>query len=161
MISVLPLKSNKFSVTTVHFPTNIADLLQFCMTSCLENIQIAKNGASLTVHSINPSQMRTMNWKYRKISKATDVLSISADAVPSEITMFRELGDIFLCMPIVFQKATKHQKPFQHYLIRLAIHGLLHLTGYDHETDEDHEKMINKEKRLLELFNIRSDILDV
>ena len=46
-------------------------------------------------------------------------------------------------------EADEEQKPFNHHLSHLAIHGFLHLVGYDHETDEDAEEMENLERRIL------------
>ena len=159
-VSTVPLNYDTSSVSMINFPANIATMLEFVTHSCLKNIKLARFGASLSVHSVNIKQMRCINWNHRKISKATNVISISSDPIPYEILCPRELGDIFLCMPIVFQESKKYQKPFRHYLIRMLIHGILHLVGYDHTNDHDENIMLNKEIQLLSLFGIEHEIIN-
>lgn len=159
MISISPLKTNKFNVSMIKFPDNLSHMLEISAGICLENIRLTKRGASLSIHSVTSEQMRHLNWKYRQISKATNILSISVDAVPHEISCYRELGDIFMCMPIIFQEAKKYQKDFHEYLIRILMHGILHLVGYDHETEDDYARMIDKERQLISLFDIKPSIL--
>jgi probable rRNA maturation factor len=158
MISVIPLKSNKFSVSAINFPTNIGNMLEFTATSCLERVRALRHGATCAIHSVTQEQMRHINWKHRKVSKVTDIVSVSADGVPPDVDCIRELGDIFLCMPVIHQAAKKSAKPFDEYLIRMTMHGILHLAGYDHETEEDYARMLQKEKQLLEMLGIKRSI---
>ena len=57
------------------------------------------------------------------------------------------LGDIAIAYETMRREADDEQKPFDHHLSHLAIHGFLHLIGYDHETDDDAEAMESLEQR--------------
>ena len=59
------------------------------------------------------------------------------------------LGDIVLAEETVRREAELEGKPLDHHISHLAVHGLLHLLGYDHETDEEAEEMEALERRIL------------
>ncbi len=59
------------------------------------------------------------------------------------------LGDIILASETISREAALEEKPFEHHLIHLIIHGLLHLLGYDHETEAEAEEMEAVERRAL------------
>ena len=91
-------------------------------------------------------ESQKLNSSFRKKNKPTDVLSFP----------FREnlphgfhLGDIFICHPMAERQAREDEIPLQLELFRLMIHGILHLSGEDHEKDSGHmfkiqEQLINK-----------------
>ena len=88
--------------------------------------------------------IRTLNSNWRGIDKPTNVLSfpalqptgpVGADDAP------RMLGDIAIAYETTRREADDEQKPFDHHLSHLAVHGFLHLIGYDHENDDDAEDM--------------------
>jgi probable rRNA maturation factor len=60
-----------------------------------------------------------------------------------------ELGDIALAYGVVAEEAAAAGKPFEHHVLHLLVHGLLHLLGFDHETDADAELMESLETRVL------------
>ena len=59
------------------------------------------------------------------------------------------LGDIAIAYEITRREAESENKPFAHHLSHLAVHGFLHLVGYDHENDADAEKMESLERTIL------------
>ncbi len=59
------------------------------------------------------------------------------------------LGDIAIAYETTRAEADAERKPFDHHLSHLAIHGFLHLVGYDHENDDDAEVMENLERNIL------------
>jgi probable rRNA maturation factor len=71
---------------------------------------------------VGEGKMRTLNYAHRQVDEATDVLAFPIDE-RDELPGPRELGDVFICP----QRATD--------LVEAAVHGTLHLCGYDHETD--------------------------
>ena len=87
--------------------------------------------------------IRTLNSNWRGIDKPTNVLSFPAlqppAGAPSDAP--RMLGDIAIAYQTTRKEADEEQKPFDHHLSHLAVHGFLHLIGYDHENDEDAETM--------------------
>jgi len=78
--------------------------------------------------------------KYRNVSGPTDVLSFVYDS--SEL-----LGEIYICPQYVKENAKYFKVRFGEELVRVCVHGMLHLLGYDHETNElDAKKMFEKQE---------------
>jgi len=84
---------------------------------------------------VGEGRMRTLNYAARGVDEATDVLAFPIDEQPHE-TGPRELGDVFICP----EKATD--------VTEAAVHGTLHLCGYDHEADNG--EMLALQARILE-----------
>ena len=106
--------------------------------------------AELAVMLTDDAGIRTLNSNWRGIDKPTNVLSFPAlqptgaggpDDAP------RMLGDIAIAYETTRKEADDEQKPFDHHLSHLAVHGFLHLIGYDHEKDDDAEAMEALERR--------------
>lgn len=73
--------------------------------------------------------MRTLNRRYRRKDRPTDVLAFPAEADGL-------LGDIVISLPYAARQAKRRGEPVSREIDRLLLHGFLHLSGYDHETDE-------------------------
>ena len=97
------------------------------------------------------STMRTLNLDWRGIDKPTNVLSFPAEtkAASRKGGPPRMLGDIAIAYETVRREADDAHTPFDHHLSHLAVHGFLHLIGYDHETDDDAETMEALEQDIL------------
>jgi probable rRNA maturation factor len=74
-------------------------------------------------------RMRTLNRRYRRKDRSTDVLAFPAGGGGL-------LGDIVVSIPYAFRQARRRGEPVAREIDRLLVHGLLHLSGYDHETDD-------------------------
>lgn len=103
---------------------------------------------SMEIVFVSPKEIQRLNKQYRNLDKPTDVLSfINEDDIES-------LGDIFIC----YEKAIEQAKEYGHSLNReigfLAVHGYLHLNGYDHHTKDDEAKMIKKQEEILKNANL-------
>jgi probable rRNA maturation factor len=128
--------------------------------------EIAKAGigeAELAVMLTDDSGIRTLNNNWRGIDKPTNVLSFPAlpptgaggpDDAP------RMLGDIAIAYETTRKEADDEQKPFDHHLSHLAVHGFLHLIGYDHEQDHDAEQMESLEQEILAQLGIPDPYAD-
>ncbi|MBR0692343.1 rRNA maturation RNase YbeY [Bradyrhizobium lablabi] len=108
--------------------------------------------AELAVMLTDDAGIRTLNSNWRGIDKPTNVLSFpalqpSASSGPADAP--RMLGDIAIAYETTRREADDEQKPFDHHLSHLAVHGFLHLIGYDHENDEDAEDMESLEREIL------------
>lgn len=113
-------------------------------------------------------RIQTLNRTYRKIDKVTDVLSFPSETLsPNRPIRFKEhissfdeeekklfLGSVAICLP----RAKEQAKEFGHSLEReicyLAVHGVLHCLGYDHEAEEDRKKMREKEESVLKKLGL-------
>jgi len=103
----------------------------------------------LSVLLVNSRRMKTLNTRYRGIPKDTDVLSFPLqDQGPHYGPVI--LGDIVISVPKALKQAQEFKVPFYDELLRLLVHGLLHLLGYDHEVNSyQKRKMEKKEQDIL------------
>lgn len=101
--------------------------------------KLFKDKMSLSLIIVNDKQMRDINFQYRDLDKTTDVLSFPD-------TEEDYLGDIFISLDKVKLQAVEYEHSEMEEFARLLIHGILHLMGYDHIKDEDHEVMVKKKK---------------
>jgi probable rRNA maturation factor len=113
--------------------------------------------AELAVMLTDDAGIRTLNKNWRGIDKPTNVLSFPAlqptgPSGPDDAP--RMLGDIAIAYQTTRREADDEQKPFDHHLSHLAVHGFLHLIGYDHENDEDAEDMESLETEILAQLGI-------
>lgn len=88
-----------------------------------------------------------LNEQYRGKAYATNVLSFPFE-VPPEIEN-DYLGDLVICADVVAREAREQQKPLLAHWAHLTIHGILHLQGYDHESDEQAQEMEGLEIKIL------------
>ena len=93
--------------------------------------------------------MTELNGRYRGLSYPTDVLSFSQAGGPS-LTSNSIAGDIVICLEQVKKNAGSYSVSFSDELKRVLVHGLLHLTGMDHENDGDSSEMFRIQDGLLD-----------
>lgn len=87
-------------------------------------------------------RMRGLNRAYRGKDRPTNVLSFAAlDADRPKAGMPWLLGDVVLASGVIAREAKAQRKTVEHHLSHLAVHGVLHLLGYDHERRNDAEAM--------------------
>jgi len=91
---------------------------------------IGKSESSATIAFVSDKAIRKLNQQFRGIDKATDVLSFPDDG-PDELT----LGDIAVSVETAALQAKENNLSFDGEIAQLILHGLLHLSGYDHEID--------------------------
>jgi probable rRNA maturation factor len=100
------------------------------------------------------SAIRALNRDWRGKNAPTNVLSFPAAAPGKGQPGSQYVGDIVIAYQTAVREAAAEGKPFNHHLTHLAIHGYLHLLGYDHENDRDAEKMERLERRILKRLAI-------
>ena len=88
---------------------------------------ISKSESSATIAFVSDKKIRELNRQFRGIDKATDVLSFPSDGP--------ELGDIAVSVDTAAVQAKENGLKLDEEIAQLILHGLLHLSGYDHETD--------------------------
>jgi probable rRNA maturation factor len=93
------------------------------------------NGAGVTVAFVSDRAMRELNRMWRHKSGTTDVLSFPAEQDKFEQTEGAMLGDVVISVEQAQRQAAEHNLTFTHEVAQLILHGVLHLCGYDHETD--------------------------
>lgn len=108
--------------------------------------EVSTSAAELAIVLADDSAVRLLNRKWRGIDAPTNVLSFPVE-VPAGAPLL--LGDIVLGYETVAREAHRDGKPFAHHVAHLAVHGFLHLCGYDHEKVGDAETMEQLEREIL------------
>lgn len=103
--------------------------------------------AEVTLRVVDIEEGQQLNKEWRKKDSATNVLSFPIGEVIEHAPNL--LGDIVICAPIVEQEAKEQKKDIEAHWAHLIIHGILHLQGYDHESNEEAELMETKEIQIL------------
>jgi probable rRNA maturation factor len=108
----------------------------------------------LSIHFCNNETIKALNNEYRKKDEATDVLSFElGETFEAENGEERVLpGDIIISLETLKENAEYFSVPIDEELKRLIIHGILHLDGLDHATNEKEEPMLEIQESLLEEF---------
>lgn len=109
--------------------------------------RMAPAEAELTVVFLNNRQMQSYNKKYRQKDYSTDVLSFP---VNQTVDAQYYLGDVLISVPKAASQAAEKGYPLAREIRILLLHGVLHLLGYDHETDNG--QMERLERRLRAKF---------
>jgi probable rRNA maturation factor len=99
---------------------------------------VPERTGELAVVLTDDTAIRTLNRTWRGKDEPTNVLSFPAQSPPGAP---RLLGDIVIAYETTAREALGEGKPFRHHLAHLAVHGYLHLAGYDHEADAEAEAM--------------------
>jgi probable rRNA maturation factor len=99
-----------------------------------------KSDSDITLRLTNDEEIHQLNFKFRKQDKATDVLSFNYNFDDPE-TKHHYLGDIVISMDTAAIQAPKYHLSLNQELVFLAIHGTLHLLGYNHEQPDQKETM--------------------
>ncbi len=133
------------------------------VATAAEMVDAGIGEAELAVMLTDDAGIRTLNSNWRGTDKPTNVLSFPAlpptgPVGPDDAP--RMLGDIAIAYETTRKEADDEQKPFDHHLSHLAVHGFLHLIGYDHETDGDAETMETLEQEILAQLGIPDPYAD-
>lgn len=104
--------------------------------------------AQLSVRIVNEAESQAINKQYRGKDKPTNVLSFPLE-MPEDIGMYM-LGDLLICAPVVEREALEQHKPIKAHWAHMVIHGMLHLQGYDHISDNEANEMESLEIQLLQ-----------
>ena len=123
-------------------------LLQVAKDEKLDNI-------IYNVIIVDNEQIHEINREYRVIDRPTDVISFALeDDKTFNRTDIRVLGDIYISIDKVRSQSVEYGHSFKRELYFLAVHGFLHLLGYDHMEKDDEEKMFKKQEEVLSRYGI-------
>jgi probable rRNA maturation factor len=107
-------------------------------------------GGELTVRIVDPEESAELNRRYRKRAGATNVLSFPVGVAPP--VPAPPLGDLVICALVVEREALEQGKAAEAHWAHIVMHGVLHLLGYDHETNVQAQTMECRERQLLAGF---------
>jgi len=124
----------------------------------LEKIAQSLTNREIELIVTDNAHIRELNLEYRDIDKPTDVLSFPLETPFTEQSLFDiPLGTVVISADFVREKAKNYGHTEQDELKLLFIHGLLHLLGYDHETDAG--EMRQKEREVIEQFKLPESLI--
>ena len=138
-------------------------VIQRAIAAAAEAVDADVSETELAVMLTDDSGIRTLNCNWLGIDKPTNVLSFPALQIEGARKLGdapRMLGDIAIAYETMRREADEEGKPFDHHLSHLAVHGFLHLVGYDHENDADAEEMEALETEILAQLGIPDPYAD-
>ncbi|MBC2116662.1 rRNA maturation RNase YbeY [Listeria booriae] len=136
----------------------VENLLQFAAEKL--NIQ---NDSELTVTFVDNARIQEINRDYRDKDQPTDVISFALEEMgdgevaitwSEDMDVPRILGDIIISTEQAEEQAKEYGHGFDREVGFLALHGLLHLLGYDHIEDEDEKEMFALQKEVLDAYGL-------
>src|ERR1043166_5658805 len=97
---------------------------------------IGSTGRNVTIVFVSDAAIKKLNRQFRGKNQSTDVLSLAVKAEPVETDHEPSLGEVVISLQRAAEQARENQVTFQSEVKQLILHGLLHLSGYDHESDD-------------------------
>ncbi len=111
-------------------------------------VEIDQGHCRATITLVSDQRIRLLNRAYRSFDQPTDVLAfLDEPDFPHEMNRVQDLGDVVISTETAARYATKFGISFERELRNLINHGLLHLCGYDHETDQGEMKQLERRLR--------------
>lgn len=111
--------------------------------------------AFVSIVFVDKDEIQELNREYRGIDKVTDVISFAFEDTENKLPdSVRVLGDIYICIPRMKKQAKEYGHGEKRELSFLTVHGLLHLLGYDHMSEEEEKIMFSLQDEILDGLGI-------
>lgn len=139
-------------------PEQVQQILQLLQLAAKREEVTGDSELSLTF--VDNEKIHEINREYRGIDRPTDVISFALEEnTEGEMEIIgqdmpRVLGDIIISIPRAKQQAEEYGHSFMRELGFLAVHGFLHLLGYDHGTKEEEQQMFSRQEEILQEFGL-------
>jgi probable rRNA maturation factor len=134
------------------------------LAAWLGRIAPATARGDVAIALVSDARIRRLNRLYRRKDRVTDVLSFPTHPAPSRHRSFAEdgdyLGDIVIATGVARRQAREAGHSYTAELRVLALHGLLHLLGYDHHRPADRRRMGLLERRLRTAGGLRAGLIE-
>ncbi|MBH0160058.1 MULTISPECIES: rRNA maturation RNase YbeY [Fictibacillus] len=117
--------------------------------------------AEVSVTIVTKERIQEINNEYRQKDSVTDVISFAMEEMGEDETEIiggeetRFLGDIIICLDVAKEQAAEYGHSLEREMGFLAVHGFLHLLGYDHMNDEDEKRMFGRQEEILEQYGLK------
>jgi probable rRNA maturation factor len=132
-------------------PQNISVNIKMIKSGVLNTLNfLGQKDVDITIRFTDNEELKDLNQRYRGITKTTDVLSFNQDIVNPETNRIY-LGDIIISAEKANEQANEINGSFDEECTLLAIHGMLHLLGYDHYVPEEKEEMWTIQEKILKM----------
>ncbi|MDI6710020.1 MAG: rRNA maturation RNase YbeY [Thermoanaerobacterales bacterium] len=137
---------------TVSVDETLLNLIRAAVEAVLRHEGRPTAEAEVSVALVDDAYIRELNREYRGVDAPTDVLSFTMgeeDPDADEDEPYLLLGDVVISLPTAVRQAGEYGTDLPREAARLAVHGTLHLLGYDHQRDEDAARMEALEAEIL------------
>ncbi|QFF99476.1 rRNA maturation RNase YbeY [Psychrobacillus glaciei] len=125
--------------------------------------QKVKDGSEVSVTFVTNDAIQEINRTYRKKDVPTDVISFAMEEMGDGEIVIKDadiptlLGDIVISVDRANEQAESYAHTFERELCFLAVHGFLHLLGYDHGTKEEEKVMFGLQETILQAFGLKRE----
>ncbi|WP_040287253.1 rRNA maturation RNase YbeY [Sporosarcina koreensis] len=137
-----------------------AELIERLLAFAADKEAVA-SGTELSVTFLDDESIRDINREYRGKDTPTDVISFALEeegegetAIVGAADMQRHLGDLLISVETAKRQAEEYGHSLERELGFLALHGFLHLLGYDHMTETDEKKMFGRQDEILQEYGL-------
>lgn len=147
---------------TNSIPEETLALVGKVLQSAGEQLSV-KEGSEVSVTFVTNEAIQEINKTYRNKDMATDVISFAMEELgEGEVEIINAdiptlLGDIIISVQRATEQAETYQHSFERELCFLAVHGFLHLLGYDHGTEQQEKEMFGLQESILQAFGLKRE----
>lgn len=154
------------------------NLIEKAYNQILDGLKIKCHDLEVNINFVSKKEIRELNCKFRNNDKVTDVLSFpnllevgktdmqlivdkldkknfESEINPETNNIF--VGDICICKPIVYKHAKEYDNTKEREMVYMAVHGFLHLIGYDHMIDSDKKIMRDVEEKIMKKVQLERE----
>ncbi|WP_273722559.1 rRNA maturation RNase YbeY [Bartonella sp. AU18XJBT] len=131
------------------------NITEKALMTTMHHVSLEDVVSEISLLFTDDEHMAQINAQWRNKNKSTNVLSFPAFPLKAGNRPGPMLGDIIIARETVVFEAEKEGKTFQDHLTHMIVHGILHLLGYDHETDDEAYKMEKLEREILQKLSIK------
>lgn len=142
---------------------DIIDMLEKLIKYTAEHEEVDEN-SEVSISFVNNDEIQRINKQYRGKDYPTDVISFALEEqsedeleIIGDESLPVHLGDIVISIEKAKEQAEEYEHSFEREIGFLAVHGFLHLLGYDHETDEEEKEMFERQENILQEFGLKRD----
>ena len=137
-------------------------LVEKVLQSAAKQLSV-KDGAEVSVTFVTNDAIHQINLEYRGKDMPTDVISFAMEEMGEGEIEIKDaelpvlLGDIIISVDRTIEQAESYNHSFERELCFLAVHGFLHLLGYDHDTEEKEKEMFGLQETILQAFGLKRE----
>jgi len=141
-------------INNTGFDTNEIDELKKFVDFSVKHLKL--ENIMFNVIVVDDEEIHSINKEYRNIDECTDVIAFALEDDETFVELnFRVLGDIYISIETAQKQAKEYNHSLNRELLFLAIHGLLHLLGYDHMLEDEEKEMIELQELILNEYRTK------
>ncbi len=135
-------------------PTGLSPRLVEIVASTLTKSLHLRSNHLISLRFVSLTIMQDLNLQHRRKDKPTDVLSFATSEEMRALTPLKtavEAGDVIICPAYARAEAKRRGMEVQEELVRLIVHGVMHIYGYDHVSEQEEADMFRLQEKVVEM----------